>query len=100
MEDLTGRVAGGSVDCGMLGALLDKLVAMQMDLEPVCGSGRTRAPVMTGPEAIASACEVLYCAIADMQSIIGQLDGLLLKTPADPAKQRNSNSPYVSRELA
>lgn len=86
METLTGQTVRSAVNSGVLGALLDKLVAIQMDLEPVCGSGGNRAPILTSPEAIASACDVLHSAIADMRNIIGQLDGLTLSEAANRAE--------------
>jgi hypothetical protein len=59
-----------------LEALLDKLVAVQMDLEPVCGVVGERLPVVTARDAIASACAVLHSAIEDVRDIIHQVDGL------------------------
>jgi hypothetical protein len=57
-------------------ALLDKLVAIQMDLDPVCGVGKERLRVDATLESIAEACDVLRSAIADLRNIIGQLNGL------------------------
>jgi hypothetical protein len=56
--------------------LLDKLVAVQMDLEPVCGVGMDRAQVVASLTAIADACSVLRSAIADVRNIIYEADGL------------------------
>ena len=66
-------------------ALLDKLVAVQMDLEPVCGVGTARAQVVASLAAIADACSVLRSAIADVRSIIHQADGLMDLPQAVPA---------------
>jgi hypothetical protein len=66
-------------------ALLDKLVAVQMDLEPICGVGKERARVAASLEAIAGACEVLHSAIADVRNIIYQADGLMDLPEAVPA---------------
>jgi hypothetical protein len=67
----------GSVNSMRFEALLDKLVAVQMDLEPVCGVGTERAQVVASLAAIADACSVLRSAIADVRNIIHQADGLI-----------------------
>jgi hypothetical protein len=66
----------GSVKSVRFEALLDKLVAMQWDLEPVCGVGTARAQVVASLGAIAGACHVLRSAIADVRNIIYEADGL------------------------
>jgi hypothetical protein len=75
----------GSVKSGRFEALLDKLVAVQMDLEPVCGAGTERAQVVASLAAIADACSVLRSAIADVRNIIHQADGLIDLPEAVPA---------------
>src|ERR1700682_1068691 len=75
----------GSVKSGRFEALLDKLVAVQMDLEPVCGVGTARAQVVASLAAIADACSVLRSAIADVRNIIHQADGLMDLPEAVPA---------------
>jgi hypothetical protein len=67
----------GSVKAGRFEALLDKLVAVQMDLEPVCGVGTERAQLVASRDAIAEACQVLRSAIADVRDIIHQVDGVM-----------------------
>lgn len=67
----------GSVNSARLEALLDKLVAVQMDLEPVCGIGKHRTQVISPLITIAEACDVLRSAIADVRNIIYQADGLI-----------------------
>jgi hypothetical protein len=66
----------GSVKSGRFEALLDKLVKVQWDLEPVCGMGTERAQVVASLGAIADACHVLRSAIADVRNIIYEADGL------------------------
>ena len=66
-----------------LGSLLDKLIAVQMDLEPVCGLKEARAPVIPERDVIAGACEVLNSVIADLVKIVRQIDRLI--EPADAA---------------
>jgi hypothetical protein len=75
----------GSVKSGRFEALLDKLVAVQMDLEPVCGVRAGRAQVVASLDAIADACHVLRSAIADVRNIIFQADGLMDLPEAVPA---------------
>jgi hypothetical protein len=77
MASRTNQGPRGSVNSGRFEALLDKLVAIQMDLEPVCGVGPTRAQVVASLESIADACHVLRSAIADVRNIIHQADGLM-----------------------
>jgi hypothetical protein len=83
----------GSVNSGRFEALLDKLVAVQMDLEPVCGGGHGRAQVDASLESIADACSVLRSAIADVRSIIHQADGLIDLPEAVPAL--DEREPYL-----
>lgn len=75
----------GSDKSGRFEALLDKLVAVQMDLEPVCGIGTQRAQLVSPHDAIADACHVLRSAIADVRNIIHQADGLMDLPEAVPA---------------
>ena len=66
----------GSITSPRLEALLDKLVAVRMDLEPVCGVDKDRARGAASLDSIANACDVLNSAIADVRNIIGQVDGM------------------------
>jgi hypothetical protein len=68
--------AEGSITSPRLEALLDKLVAVQIDLESLCGEGKERAQVVASLDSIANACDVLKSAIADVRNIIGQVDGM------------------------
>lgn len=77
MESRMRQGPRGSVSSKQLGALLDKLVAVQMDLEPICGLKGARVPVVLARDVIASACEVLHSAIADLGKIVHQVDGLI-----------------------
>jgi hypothetical protein len=56
--------------------LLNKLVAVRMDLEPICGVGKERAQVAASLDSVATACDVLNSAIADLRNIIGQVNGM------------------------
>ena len=68
--------AEGSIPSPQLEALLDKLVAVRMDLEPICGVGKETAQAVASLDSIADACDVLNSAIADVRNIIGQVDGM------------------------
>ena len=69
--------AESSVNSAQLGAVLDKLVAVQLDLKPLCGTTADRAQAAATPKAIAAACDILQSAIADLRNIVHQFDGLL-----------------------
>jgi signal transduction histidine kinase len=74
MESRTSLGAEGSVNSVPLEALLDKLVAVHMDLEPACrASGE---PADEASDTIVEACKVLHSAVADLRNIIGQVDGM------------------------
>ena len=75
----------GSVKSARFEALLDKLVAVQMDLDPVCGAGSESAQAVSSRDAIAEACHVLRSAIADVRNIIHQANGLMDLPEAVPA---------------
>ena len=86
MENRMNQGPRGSVKSGRFEALLDKLVAVQMDLEPVCGVGTQRAQqLVSSRDVIADACHVLRSAIADVRNIIHQADGLMDLPEAVPA---------------
>jgi hypothetical protein len=76
MESRMNQGPRGSVKSGRLEALLDKLVAVQMDLEPVCCVRKERAQVVASLDAIADACDVLRSAMADVRGIIYQVNAL------------------------
>jgi hypothetical protein len=64
--------AQGSINSGRLAEVLDKLVAVQLDLDPISRSSGQGAE----SDKIANACKVLHSAIADFREIIRQVDGL------------------------
>ena len=74
--------AAHSVKVGRFEALLDKLVAVQTDLEPVCGVGEEKARVVASVDAIADACDVLRSAIADVRSFIYEANWLMERPEA------------------
>ena len=76
MEICSCRGLGSSRDSASkrLETLLDKLVAVQIDLEPVCGISTARARVVVSLELIDGACEILRSAVEDVRNIIYQVD--------------------------
>ncbi len=76
MPNQTNQERSRSAKSGRFEALLDKLVAVQMDLEPVCGVGKERVQIVASLEAIAECCDVLRSAIADVRNIIYEANGL------------------------
>ena len=81
--------AGDSVNSARFAALLNKLVAVDLDLEPICRVGLEALPVIAAADAIAEACDVLRSAIADLRNIIYQVDGLAyLPSEGAPALAR------------
>ena len=74
---MTGRTehgTEGSINSAGLAALLDKLVAVDLDLSPIC-RGSEEGPLIAAGDAIADACDILRSAIADLRNIIHQIDG-------------------------
>jgi hypothetical protein len=63
---------GSSINSARLAQLLDKLVAVQIDLDPICRSSGQDAE----RDEIANACKVLDSAIADFRGTIARVDGL------------------------
>lgn len=70
------RALGSSCHSKELEALLDKLVALRMDLETVCGISMVRPSTIVSREAVAGACEIVCSAVGDLRSIIRQRDGV------------------------
>ena len=84
--------AGGSANSERLAVILDKLVMVDLDLEPICrihgdGDGLSLA---TAHDAIAGACDTLRSAIGDLRDIIHQVDGLKYLLPAAVHQDRKS----------
>ena len=75
MADEADKTLARSVHSLRLAALLDQLVVVQLDLEPVCKVDSYAAPGTPG-DVVAQACTVLRSAIVDLRGIIARLDGL------------------------
>jgi hypothetical protein len=73
---MTSQREEGTVRAERLEALLDKLVAVQMDLEPICKAQHAEgSPASAQSNTIAEACEILHLAMADLRDVIQQIDG-------------------------
>jgi hypothetical protein len=82
MTSQNGHEANRSVKSGRFEALLDKLVAVQTDLEPVCGADKEKAQIVASVEAIADACDILRSAIADVRGFIYEANWLMERPEA------------------
>jgi hypothetical protein len=89
MTGRTKRGAEGSINSARLAALLDKLVAVELDLKPICKVGEEAPLVIVAADAIAEACDVLHSAITDVRSIIHEVDGATYP-PEDRSASRKS----------
>ena len=84
--------AGGSANSERLAVILDKLVTVDLDLEPICrihgdGDGLSLA---SAHDAIAGACDTLHSAIGDLRAIVHQVDGLKYLLPGTVHPDRKS----------
>jgi hypothetical protein len=68
--------AESSVNSARLAAILDKFVAVQLNLKPLCGTSADTARAEATPEDIAEACEILQSAVADLRNIIYEVEWL------------------------
>jgi len=58
-------------------ALIDKIVAVQLDLKPLCNPPGSTARLKRSPETtIAAACDILQSAIDDLRGVIQRLEDL------------------------
>ena len=97
---MTGRTehgTEGSINSAGLAALLDKLVAVDLGLSPICRWSE-EGPLVAAGDAIADACDILRSAIADLRNIIHQIDGLTYLLPAGRPLEKPSSS--ASRSCA
>jgi signal transduction histidine kinase len=82
---------GNAKDQARLRSLIDKLVAVQLDLKPLCRDGGPRVEAHQVQTTLTTACEVLQLAIEDLREVIYHLDGGLPEigtpTPRKPREQ-------------
>lgn len=68
------KETGNATDHARLRSLIDKLVAVQLDLKPLCRDGGPRVEAHQVRTTLAAACEVLQLAIDDVRDVIHHLD--------------------------
>lgn len=73
--------------------MLDKLVAVQIDLRTVRGAAMEKAQVIALRESIAEACDVLSSAIADLRNVIHQVDNLTDRRETETASDDRGRAP-------
>lgn len=64
------------IDRGRLATMIDKLVAVQMDLKPLCEDGGNTIRNPRDRATITEACAVLESAIDDLKQVIFDLEGV------------------------
>jgi hypothetical protein len=85
MARRTKQAKAGAVNSARLAALLDNLVAVDLDLEALSRAHAARQTAVT-PQAVAEARDILRSAIADLRNIISQIEALTAQPGA--ARQR------------
>jgi hypothetical protein len=72
----TGQQIGASVTSARLGALLENLVAVQEELEPISTASRKGCRSRLHPEPLRTPRDALLSAVADARNIVHQIRGL------------------------
>ena len=72
--------------------MIDKLVAIQLDLKPLCDDTGSRIQEATAHATIVEACDVLQSAIDDLKQVIFTLEGLpgMVESPSSSTKKGGS----------
>jgi hypothetical protein len=78
------------VDQSRLAAMIDKLVAVQMDLKPLCGDPGSKFQQAKAQTNITEACEVLQSAIDDLRQVIFHLEGFSGMVESPPSSMKES----------
>ena len=78
-----------AVDRSRLTSMIDKLVAIQLDLKPLCVDTGSKIQEATPHTTIVEACEVLQSAIDDLKQVIFSLEGLpgMVESPTSSTKK-------------
>jgi hypothetical protein len=72
--------------------MIDKLVAVQLDLMPLCNDTGNRIQEPTAHTMIVEACDVLQSAIDDLKQVIFSLEGFPGRGEPPPSLSRESGS--------
>lgn len=72
--------------------MIDKLVAVQLDLKPLCDESGAKIQEATAQITIVEACEVLQSAIDDLKQVIFGLEGLpeIVESPQSATRKSGS----------
>lgn len=77
MPDQPSQTMWSATDRTLLTATIDKIVAVQLDLKPLCNPSESQAPLKAPAETtIAAACDILQSAIHDLRDVIHRLEDL------------------------
>jgi len=76
MPEQSGQKLWAPIDRRLVTALIDKIVAVQLDLKPLCNPTGPPYPREQVGTTIASACDILQSAIGDLRNIIQRLEDL------------------------
>ncbi len=81
-----------AVDRRRLTSMIDKLVAVQLDLKPLCEATGRKIQEGTSHITIVEACEVLQSAIDDLKQVIFSLEGLpgMVESPSSSTEKGGS----------
>jgi hypothetical protein len=81
-----------AVDRSRLTSMIDKLVAVQLDLKPLCDDTGSKIQEATARVSIVEACDVLQSAIDDLKQVIFSLEGLagMAESPSPSTKKGGS----------
>lgn len=80
------------VDHSQLAALIDKLVAVQLDLKPLCDDAGSKIQGVTAQTVVAGACEVVQSAIDDLKQVIFRLEGFAGMVESRPSSMKERGS--------
>jgi len=76
MPEQPGQKLWSPIDRRLVTSLIDKIVAVQLDLKPLCNSASPKADPERVETTIAAACDILESAIEDLRNIIQRLEDL------------------------
>ena len=76
MPEQTGQKLWSPIDRRLVMSLIDKIVAVQLDLRPLCNSASPPVDPERVETTIAAACDILQSAIEDLRNIIQRLEDL------------------------
>ncbi len=76
MPEQPGQKLWAPIDWRLVTSLIDKIVAVQLDLKPLCNPANPPADPERVETTIAAACDILQSAIEDLRNIIQRLEDL------------------------